>query len=79
MVNVEKIMKYEDGGMNTREIVEMFAELIKDGSAWQLQGSIYGRPAAKFIENGYITRTGEITEKGQQLIENATIAEEEVL
>lgn len=76
MVSIDKIMKYEDGSMSTREIVEMFAELIEDGTAFQLQGSIYGRPAANFIQSGIIAPNGEITEKGKQLIEDAAASGE---
>ncbi len=36
-----------------------WAFLIKSGSAWSLQG-MYGRGAAAMIENGYISKEGEI-------------------
>lgn len=56
---VGKIVEYESGEMSMDEIIEFFADLIKSGMAWQLQGS-YGRTAASLIEAGYITEEGEI-------------------
>jgi hypothetical protein len=52
-------MDYESGQMTDRQVVEFFGQLIKEGLAWQLQGS-YGRQAAAFIEAGLISKDGEV-------------------
>lgn len=44
-----------------QQILEAWAFLIKSGMAFKLQGS-YGRGATSMIENGYITKDGEITQ-----------------
>jgi len=51
MINVTKIMLYEDGELNQEEIVILFQELINDGAVWVLQGH-YGRIATALIEAG---------------------------
>lgn len=56
---VEKIIAYESGEMNPEEEVRFFAELIKSGLAWTLQGS-YGRMAKAYIQDGMISYNGEI-------------------
>jgi hypothetical protein len=63
MPDVDKIIRYENGEMDTAEVLDLFADLIKSGLAWSLQGS-YGRAAASLIEGGLITPEGEITERG---------------
>jgi len=63
MPDIDKIMRYEQGEMNTAEVLDLFAGLIASGLAWQLQGS-YGRTAASLIEAGLITPEGEITDRG---------------
>jgi hypothetical protein len=56
---VSAIMEFESGKLSVEKIIELFAELIKTGMAWSLQGS-YGRMAARLIEAGYIDRQGKI-------------------
>ena len=56
---VTQIVAYENGEMSLTETVDFFAELIRSGLAWSLQGS-YGRAAAGMIESGYISHTGKI-------------------
>jgi hypothetical protein len=51
MIDVSRLMDYEDGTMSKEEVVDMFQELIDGGTVWQLQGS-YGRMAANLIEAG---------------------------
>jgi hypothetical protein len=51
------------------EQLQAWAYLIKTGQCWGLQGW-YGRTATSYIENGLITKDGEITEKGLTLTEN---------
>lgn len=56
---VNNIIAYEAGELTEREALEFFGELVKTGTAWQLQGS-YGRTAAALIEAGYLSPEGEI-------------------
>lgn len=56
---VGQIMAYEDGELSYEETVELFAELVRSGLAWTLQGT-YGRQARYFIQNGVISETGEV-------------------
>ena len=59
MADVGKIIEYESGEMSDRDTVELFAELIRTGDCWTLQGH-YGRVASSLIENGLINKKGEI-------------------
>jgi len=59
MTLVDKIIDYESGDLEFPETLELFSELIKVGTVWQLQGH-YGRVASVLIDNGYISKTGEI-------------------
>lgn len=61
--NIDLIIRYEQGDTSFAENLALFADLIKSGMAWQLQGS-YGRTAAGLIEAGLITPEGEITDDG---------------
>jgi hypothetical protein len=54
------IMDYESGELKAEDTLVLFGELIRTGQAWQLQGSIYGRPARQLIDNGYISEQGKI-------------------
>ena len=56
---VDKIIDYESGELSTEDTLELFAELIKTGKAWVLQGH-YGRTAGGLIEAGYIDKAGNI-------------------
>lgn len=62
-VDVDLIMRHEDGDLDAMEELTLFGELIASGMAWSLQGS-YGRHAVALIEAGYLTREGMITEAG---------------
>ena len=53
------IMAYESGELEAEKTLELFAELIKSGSAWTLQG-MYGRQASALIEAGYISKSGQV-------------------
>lgn len=59
MDTVSKIMDFEAGEMTLEQTVDFFASLVASGLAWQLQGS-YGRTAARLIESGMISKTGEV-------------------
>jgi hypothetical protein len=56
---INKIISYESGELEENEILELFAELIKTKYCWSLQGH-YGRMAERLIDNGYISKEGEI-------------------
>ena len=60
---IDKIIMYESGELKAEDTLKLFAELIKTGQAWTLQGSIYGRPARALIEQGYISKKGKILKK----------------
>ena len=55
----DKIIAYECGQLAPNEAIELFAELIKTGKAWRLQGH-YGRMAKSLIDTGFIDRNGNI-------------------
>lgn len=57
-----EMMAYEDGELDTTEIVQLFSKLIKSGMAWQLQG-MYGRQAMTLINSGYLDKEGNILER----------------
>ena len=54
------IIDFECGLLDQIGMLELFAELIKNGMAWTLQGS-YGRTASALIDAGYIDTDGNIT------------------
>lgn len=54
MNQIDRIIAYEQGDLDTDEIIELFQELVNSGLAWQLQGH-YGRKAAAMIRAGLIT------------------------
>jgi hypothetical protein len=56
---LDQIIEYESGELNDKEVIEMFAEMIQDGTVWQLQGS-YGRTAEAFIFNEILDKQGNI-------------------
>lgn len=59
MPDVYDFMQYEDGQMTEEATLAFFADLIKSGQAWSLQGS-YGRTARAFIDAGLISEEGEV-------------------
>jgi len=56
---VDKIMAYESGELEAGDTLKLFADLVRSGEAWSLQGS-YGRVASGLIEGGYISKEGKI-------------------
>ena len=64
MDTVTYIIEYESGQLSDKKTLELFGELIKSGQAWRLQGH-YGRTASALIQDGLISKTGQITEKGK--------------
>jgi len=59
MDQLNKMMAWEEGELGDEDTLELFAELIKTGQAWALQGC-YGRFAARLIENEYIDQEGVV-------------------
>lgn len=57
---VGSIIAYEQGELNDQEVVCLFAELVKSGMAWSLQGS-YGRTANALIKEGWIDHDGNVS------------------
>lgn len=66
-MNIDSIIAFESGELDDMQTLELFAGLIKSGSAWSLQGS-YGRTAASLIDSGFITTDGQITEYAWEII-----------
>jgi hypothetical protein len=56
------IIKYEAGEVTDAQFVRGFANLVKTGLAWTLQGH-YGRTAWHLIEGGRITKDGKVCRK----------------
>lgn len=72
---IDKIIAYESGELEDDDVIDLFAELIKSGLAWQLQGS-YGRQATQFINSGVISRQGKILNNGESARMKLTAAGE---
>ncbi|ATI18852.1 hypothetical protein SEA_DIANE_68 [Streptomyces phage Diane] len=62
------LITYEEGALDARETLELFALLVKSGMAWTLQGS-YGRTANELIHAGYLTQDGDVTEFADSMLE----------
>jgi len=56
-MDVSKLVAFEQGELDEDGVLDLFAELIQTGLAWQLQG-FYGRTAASLIDAGLITQEG---------------------
>ena len=48
MVNIDKIIRYENGEMDEAEVIDLFQELIDYGVVFSLQGA-YGRVAKALL------------------------------
>jgi hypothetical protein len=59
MVSVDLIIAFETGELSNDDTIRMFGEMVKDGSAWHLQG-MYGRGAKSLIDRGYLSPSGEV-------------------
>jgi hypothetical protein len=57
---IDSIIDYEQGDMTEQEMVYFFAELIKSGIVWELQGH-YGRTASALIREGWIDSEGNVS------------------
>lgn len=58
-MDIEKIIKFENGELSDNEMIALFSELIKSGMAWKLQGT-YGRLARNLVNNGVLDTKGNI-------------------
>ena len=56
---IDSIIDFELGRLSDTQTLILFAELVKTGMAWQLQGS-YGRTASSLIKGGLITNEGKV-------------------
>ena len=56
------IIEYESGLLSDKQILNLFACLIRSGTVWSLQGH-YGRTASALIQDGWISQTGKILKK----------------
>jgi hypothetical protein len=57
---IANIIAYEQGALNDQEVVCLFAELVRSGLAWELQGH-YGRTATALIKEGWFDREGNLS------------------
>lgn len=57
---IDLIIAYEQGDLSDYQTVNLFAELVRNGMAWALQGH-YGRVARALIEAGYLDREGNVS------------------
>lgn len=57
---IANIIAYEQGELNDQEVVCLFADLVRSGLAWELQGS-YGRTAQALIKEGWFDREGNLS------------------
>ena len=61
---VGNIIAYETGYLHGDSVINLFANLVKTGKAWTLQGS-YGRTARNLIDEGYLSEEGEVLSYGE--------------
>jgi hypothetical protein len=61
-MNIEDIIKYEEGRLNDAQTLRLFSNLIRSGAVWSLQGH-YGRTASAMIQDGWISPSGELQDK----------------
>lgn len=67
------LITYEEGMLGARETLELFGTLVRTGMAWTLQGT-YGRTADELIHAGYLTRDGDVTDWGTEMLEELAAA-----
>lgn len=60
MSQIDLIIQYESGELDDQQVVFLFADLVRTGQAWMLQGH-YGRTAQRLIEAGWIDKKGNVS------------------
>ena len=58
-MKLSNFIAYEQGALDFGATLDFFAELIKTGQCWELQGH-YGRMAASLIREGLISEQGNV-------------------
>lgn len=65
MLNLsERIISYEMGEGDAVDTLNLFADLVRSGMVWGLQGH-YGRTAQYLIDKGYLDVSGNILKEAQ--------------
>ena len=59
--DVTQLMAYEDGALGFLDQVHLFANLVRSGLVWQLQGH-YGRTAQRMIDANLISKDGIVND-----------------
>ena len=67
MGNLDKMIQFEAGELNSMEVLELFFNLIKTGQINHLQGC-YQRTALDLIDTGLINGEGEINSKLTEIL-----------
>ena len=67
---VNLLLDYESGELDTLGFLELFAELVRTGQAWELH-DFYESVANDLIERGYITPEGTVTMEGYEAADEA--------
>lgn len=62
-MNVDNVIRFENGEMDRGEAVEFIGGLVKTGAIAQLQG-FYGRTAFQMMGEGLIDSQGNVLEQG---------------
>ena len=57
--NLDKHVAFEQGTLTPADMVQLLAEMIRDGSIWTFPG-VYGRTAQVFIDQGILGPEGQI-------------------
>ena len=56
---LDGMIMYESGKLSKKQVLNLFACLIRSGTVWSIGGS-YSKTAAALIKEGYISREGKI-------------------
>ena len=67
MNNLDKMIQFEAGELNSMEVLELFSDLIKTGQINHLQG-YYQRTALDLIDTGLINGEGEINSELTEIL-----------
>jgi hypothetical protein len=60
--DLDQCVAWENGELDHNDTVLLFADLVRTGHAWRLQG-YYGRTAQRLIIRGWITPEGEVKQR----------------